>query len=101
MEISEGTVLAHANGYGWTKAIQIATRGVMVMQSDSMTAPQSLVAMLAERRDRTKLALNGDTVEAAEQVALHPDKLEIAHKVKNVAGVHKKVWLTETEASPF
>ena len=101
MNIPEGTVLAHANRHGWTQQIQIATREVGVMQSDAITpvqsVPQSLAAILAERRERTKLGLSKYTAEAAEHAANHPDKLGIAGKVKNVAGVHKTLWPAENQ----
>ena len=101
MEIPEGTVLAHAKRHGWTQQIQVATREVGVMQSDAITpvqsVPQSLAAILAERRERTKLGLSKYTAEAAEHAANHPDKLGIAGKVKNVADVHKTIWPNETE----
>ena len=101
MNIPEGTVLAHAKRHGWTQQIQIATREVGVMQSDAITpvqsVPQSLAAILAERRERTKLGLSKYTAEAAEQAAIHPDKLGIAGKVKDVADVHKTIWPNETE----
>jgi uncharacterized protein YjcR len=62
MNIPEGTVLAHAKRHGWTQQIQIATREVGVMQSDAITpvqsVPQSLAAIFAERRQRTKLGLS-------------------------------------------
>ena len=101
MNIPEGTVLAHAKRHGWTQQIQIATREVGVMQSDAITpvqsVPQSLAAILAERRERTKLGLSKYTAEAAEHAANHPDKLGIAGKVKDVADVHKTIWPAETE----
>src|SRR5215475_8873254 len=82
MNIPEGTVLAHAKRHGWTQQIQIATRSVAVMQSDAIapvqSVPQSLAAILAERKERTKLGLSKYTAEAAEQAAQHRDKLEIA-----------------------
>ena len=101
MNIPEGTVLAHANRHGWTQQIQVATRELSVMQSDAITpvqsVPQSLAAILAERRERTKLGLSKYTAEAAEDAANHPDKLGIAGKVKDVADVHKTIWPNETE----
>ena len=101
MNIPEGTVLAHAKRHGWTQQIQIATREVEVMQSDAITpvqsVPQSLAAILAERKERTKLGLSKYTAEAAEDAANHPDKLGIAGKVKDVADVHKTIWPAETE----
>ena len=47
-----------------------------------------LLQYLGERKDRTKLGLSKYAAEAAEQAAEHPDKLGIAGKVKDVAGVH-------------
>jgi len=102
MNIPQGTVLAHAKRHGWTKQIQVATEQLTVMQSDAITpvqsaqsVPQSLAAILAERKDRTRLGLSKYAAEAAEQAALHQDKLGIAGKVKDVAGVHKTLWPKE------
>ena len=101
MNIPEGTVLAHANRHGWSQQIQVATGQLTVMQSDAITpvqsVPQSLAAILAERKERTRLGLSKYTAEAAEDAANHPDKLGIAGKVKDVAGVHKTIWPAETE----
>jgi hypothetical protein len=101
MDIPEGTVLAHAKRHGWTQQIQFATRDVSAMQSDAITAvqsvPQSLAVILAERKERTKLGLSKYTAEAAEQAALHRDKLGIAGKVREVAGVHKTLWPEENQ----
>jgi hypothetical protein len=63
--------------------------------------PQSLAAILSERKDRTKLGLSKFTAEAAEQAALHRDKLGIAGKVKDVAGVHKTLWPDQSETKPI
>jgi hypothetical protein len=88
LDIPEGTVLAHAKRQGWTQQIQVATR----QQSDAITpmqsVPQSIAALLHERKDRTKLGLSKYAAEAAEQAAEHRDKLGIAGKVKDVASVH-------------
>jgi len=97
MNIPQGTVLAHAKRHGWTQQIQVATREVGVMQSNAITVPQSLVAILAERKERTKLGLSKYAAEAAEQAAEHRDKLSIAGKVKDVAGVHKTLWPEENQ----
>jgi hypothetical protein len=96
MDIPEGTVLAHAKRHGWTQQIQDATGELAVMQSDAITqvqpVPQSIAAILSERKDRTKLGLSKYAAEAAEQAAEHRDKLGIAGKVKDVADVHKTLW---------
>ena len=96
MKIPEGTVLAHAKRHGWTQQIQVATREVGVMQSDAIiptqSVPQSLAAILSERKERTKLGLSKYTAEAAEQAAEHRGKLEIARNVRDVAAVHSTLW---------
>ena len=60
MKIPEGTVLAHAKRHGWTQQIQVATRHLDVMQSDAIApgqpVPQSIAAILSERKERTKRA---------------------------------------------
>src|SRR5215831_19436644 len=106
MDIPEGTVLAHAKRHGWTQQIQAATGQLTVVQSDAISpvqsvqsVPQSLAAILAERKERTKLALSRFTAEAAEEAAEHRDKLGIAGKVKDVAGVHKTLWPEENSPS--
>ena len=84
MNIPEGTVLAHAKRHGWTQQIQVATRQLAVVQSDAIaplqSVPQSIAAILSERKDRTKLGLSKYAAEAAEQAAEHRDKLGIAGK---------------------
>jgi hypothetical protein len=96
MNIPEGTVLAHAKRHGWTQQIQVATQ----QQSDAITpvqpVPQSIAAILSERKDRTK---PGPSKYAAEQAAEHRDKLGIAGKVKDVAGVHKTLWPDQPETN--
>ena len=103
MNIPEGTVLAHAKRHGWTQQIQVATRELSVMQSDAITpvqsVPQSIAAILAERKDRTKLGLSKYTAEAAEEAAEHRDKLGIAGKVKDVASVHGTLWPEEKKTN--
>ena len=105
MDIPEGTVLAHAKRHGWTQQIQVATRELSVMQSDAITpmqsVPQSLAAILSERKHRARLGLSQYAAEAAEQAAEHRDKLEIAGKVKDVASVHKTLWPEEDQREPI
>ena len=106
MGIPEGTILAHAKRQGWTQEIEVATQELKVMQSDAIapvqsvqSVPQSLAAILAERKERTRLGLSKYTAEAAEQAAAHRDKLRIAGQVKDVAGVHRTLWPEENSPS--
>ena len=96
MNISEGTVLAHAKRHGWTQQIQAATGELVVMQSDAIapvqSVPQSLVAILSERKDRTRLGLSKYTAEAAEAAAEQRDKLSITGKVKDLSEIHKNLF---------
>jgi hypothetical protein len=101
MDIPEGSVLAHAKRHGWTQEIQVATQDARRLQSDAITVPPSLVAILAERKDRTRLGLSRYAAEAAEQAAQHPDKLGIARRVNGVAGAHKTLWPDQTETKPL
>jgi hypothetical protein len=105
MNIPEGTVLAHAKRHGWTQQINAATGQLSVMQSDAITpvqsVPQSLAAILSERKNRARLGLSQYAAEAAEQAAEHRDKLGIAGKVKDVASVHKTLWPEENQREPI
>jgi len=56
---------------------------------------------LSERKDRAKLGLSKYAAEAAEQAAEHRDKLGIAGKMKDVAGVHKTLWPEENRREPI
>src|SRR5437762_958621 len=99
MNISEGTVLAHAKRDGWTQQIQVATRELSVMQSDAITpvqsVPQSLAAILTERKDRSRLALSQYTAEAAEQAADSGGDLRSARNVRDIAAIHSTLWPVE------
>ena len=55
--------------------------------------------VLAERKDRTRLGLSKYAAEAAEQAAEYRDKLGIAGKVKDVAGVHRTLWPEQVPAN--
>jgi hypothetical protein len=103
MNIPEGTVLAHAKRHGWTQQIQVATGQLAVVQSDAITpvqsVPQSLAAILSERKERTRLGLSRYAAEAAELAAEHRDKLSISGKVKDVADVHKTLWPSQPETN--
>jgi hypothetical protein len=95
MNIPEGTVLAHAKRHGWTNQIHVATRHLDVVQSNAIaplqpvqSVPQSIAAILSERKERTKLGLSKYTAEAAEEAAEHPDKLAITRKAKDLADMN-------------
>jgi hypothetical protein len=102
MNIPEGTVLAHAKRHGWTQQIQVATQ----QQSDAITpvqsVPESLAAILGERKERTRLGLSKYTAEAAEEAADLPNgKLNVAGKVRDVAAIHSTLWPEEKSQEIF
>jgi hypothetical protein len=96
MNIPEGTVLAHSKRHGWTQQIQVATGQLTVMQSDAITpaqsVTQSLVAILSERKERSKLGLSKYAAEAAERAGESIGDLGLSRKVRDVAAVHQTVW---------
>jgi hypothetical protein len=96
MNIPEGTVLAHAKRHGWTQQIHAATGQLTVMQSDAITpvqsVPESLAAILGERRDCFTFALAKYSAEAAEEAAEASQNLPIAKRVRDVAAVHSILW---------
>jgi hypothetical protein len=96
MNIPQGTVLAHAKRHGWTQQIQVATGQLAVMQSDAIkpvqSVPQSLVAILAECKDRARLGLSKYTAEAAELAAESAGDLRLSRNVRDVAAVHSTLW---------
>ena len=52
---------------------------------------------LSQNKARSTLALARYSAQAAEEAGLHRDKLGIAGKVKDVAGVHKTLWPQENQ----
>ena len=61
---------------------------------------------LANAKHRTKLGLSKYAAEAAEEAAEHPDKLGIAAKVRDVAGIiehsgRKKISVNQFSIWPF
>ena len=103
MAIPEGTVLAHAKRHAWTQQIQVTTRQLAVVQSDAIApvqpVPQSIAAILSERKDRTKLGLSKYAAEAAEEAAEHRDKLGIAGKVRDVSAIRSSLWPEEPKTN--
>jgi hypothetical protein len=104
MQISEDAVRQRSKREGWmasaNAAAQRALAKPVTSASPSALSPADALAnVLSERKDRTKLGLSKYAAEAAEQAALHRDKLGIAGKLKDVAGVHKTLWPDESETN--
>jgi len=92
LDIPEGTVLGKSKRNGWTQQIQVATQ----QQSDAIipvqSAPQSLVAILSERKGRTRLGLSKYAAEAAERAGESDGDLALSRNVRDVAAVHSTLW---------
>jgi hypothetical protein len=96
MDIPEGTVLAHAQRHSWTQQIQVATGQLAVIQSDAITGaqsvPQSLAAILGERRERSTVALAQWSAEAAESARDQQIVPRTVRDVRDIAAVHSTLW---------
>jgi hypothetical protein len=112
MNIKEVTVLQHAHRHRWTQQIRNATHAlaassnVIAPSSSGVIAPvhggvhpvpESIAAILSERKDRTKLGLSKYAAEAAEQAAEHRDKLSITGKVKDLSEIHRNLFPESNE----
>jgi hypothetical protein len=103
MAIPEGTVLQHAKRNRWTQQLKAATGQLSTLSSDVITPPQpvpapvshSVAEIMRDHKTQTKYALAKWTAAAAEEAAQHRNKLSIAGKVKDVAGVHRTLWPEE------
>jgi hypothetical protein len=96
MGISQGTVLAYAKRQGWSQQIQTARENALAKQSDAIkpvqSVPESLAAILSERKERSKLGLSKYAAEAAERAGESDGDLGLSRKVRDVAAVHQTVW---------
>ena len=61
------------------------------------SVPQSLAAILSERKDRTKLGLSKYAAEAAERAGGSDGDLRLSRNVRDVAAVHSTLWPTEAQ----
>jgi hypothetical protein len=92
--LSENTVKCWALRYGWNKLPKPLPHPTHPIRTQS---PAAIVAdELSQNKARSTLALSRYSARAAEEAALHPDKLGIAGKVKDVSSVHRTLWPEET-----
>jgi hypothetical protein len=99
--ISENTVLSLAKRKGWKQAGQIIStvRGPKLPQSNAIASPSvALETALNSHKSRSIHALGKYAAEAAEQAAAAENKIQIAGKVRDIAGVHATLWPTEAKA---
>ena len=82
-----------------TVAQRALAKPVTNVSPNALSPAAALANVLSERKDRSKLGLSKFTAEAAEEAAEHRDKLGIAGKVRDVAGVHKTLWPEEPNSN--
>ncbi len=106
MGISQDAVRQRSKREGWmaspkTVAQRALAKPVTGMSPSALSPADALANVFSERKHRTKLGLSKFTAEAAEQAALHRDKLGIAGNVKDVASVHRTLWQEENQREPI
>jgi hypothetical protein len=97
MGISQDAVRQRSKREGWMaspKAVaqRALAKPVTSVSPNALSPAHALANVFRERKHRSKLGLSRYAAEAAEEAAEHQDKLGIAGKVKDVAGVHKTLW---------
>jgi hypothetical protein len=96
--LSENTVLSLARRKHWKQALPGAQISTSYPHSKSNHSPaDALATALNGHKSRSIFALGKWTAEAAEEAARHPEKLRIAKRVRDVAGVHSVLWPTEAK----
>jgi hypothetical protein len=106
MGISEDAVRQRSKREGWmaspkTVSQRALAKPVTSVSPVALSPADALANVFSERKHRTKLGLSKFTAEAAEQAAVHRDKLGIAGRVKDVAAVHKTLWPEENQREPI
>ena len=104
MGISQDAVRQRSKREGWmaspkTVAQRALAKPVTSVSPTALSPADALANVFSEQKHRTKLGLSKFAAEAAEQAAGHPDKLEIAGKVKDVASVHRTLWPDEPKTN--
>jgi hypothetical protein len=100
MGISQDAVRQRSKREGWmaspeTVAQRALAEPVTNVSPNALSPAAALANVLSERKGRSKLGLSKYAAEAAEAAAEHRDKLGIAGKVRDVAGVHRTLWPEE------
>jgi len=91
MNLSEGTVLAHAKRHGWTQQIDEAKAIVLQPQSDAIAPSpmQSVAAVMEQRGERYRERM----ADISEKVAGHLDSLKVDEILLRSAQVEKSIPL--------
>jgi hypothetical protein len=104
MGISQDAVRQRSKREGRMASPKTVTRRALAKPRTSvspnvLSPAHALANVFSERKHRTKLGLSKYAAEAAEQAAVHRDKLGIAGKVKDVADVQKTLWPNQPETN--
>lgn len=97
MGISQDAVRQRSKREGWMaspKAVaqRALAKPVTSVSPNVLSPADALANVLNDRKERSKLGLAKYTAEAAEEAALHQDKLGIARNVRDVAAVRSTLW---------
>jgi hypothetical protein len=96
--IPSGTVLAYASKHKWKKAAFNRPANVIGTTGETEVA-DVLVAALEKHRQESTLHLAEYTANASRKAAEHKDPLDVARKVRDVAGVFSVLYPPESESS--
>lgn len=96
--IPAGTVLAYASQHKWRKAA-INRPANTVGTTGASDVTDVLIAAMEKHKQESQLHLAEYTANASRKAAEHKDPLEVARKVRDVAGVFQVLYPPETETS--
>jgi hypothetical protein len=98
--IPSGTVTKWASRYKWKKAVFIK-RGTGDQEPSALAGKDAgdlLKEALENHRESSTLHLAQYTANASKKAAEHRDPLEVARKVRDVAGVYQTLWPLEEQS---
>jgi hypothetical protein len=91
--IPEGSMTAYAFKYKWKKATGFRPD----MKEEGLDVGDTIARAMAQKKQDTMLDLATYARNAAEKAAIHKDPLEVARKVRDVAGVYQVLYPPEND----
>ena len=97
--IPPGTVMGWCHRFQWKKMTvpRITAESAARTNIDGMDAADVLRQSLEKSKTASTMNLAKFTERASEKAAEHPNPLEVARKVRDVAGVYSTLWPAESE----
>ncbi len=95
--IPEGSVLRISSQRKWKKAVGF--RPSEVVPADAPDVGDVIAKAMAQSKEQSALHLAQYTQKASKKAAEHKDPLEVARKVRDVAGVYQVLFPPEEETS--